>query len=289
MRNILLTIVLLSMVFTLSAQEEGVTVIQPDVIVIPYTKEGQDIRTILDNSPNLRIAITKVKEGFDQRGFNTIDFLGRLKAVTTDQAFEMTNQQSLKQMLVENSGADIYVEVDGVYNESSSGSQVTVTLNAYDAFSGESMGSKVMSSGKFYTTDVAKLATKAVGKGIDPFLNTMQEKFEDIIENGRVVTVSFTFDEGSEYNMDYEIGEDELPLSDVIEEWYSENSFKNSFSIRGVVSTKMQVEDRIPLKDDKGRNYRPSKYALKVYKYIKSLGMSCKKDVNGTKIYITIN
>ena len=54
---------------------EAQTIVQPKIMVIPFTKEGEDIRTILENDENKRIALTKIKEAFDERGISTIDFL----------------------------------------------------------------------------------------------------------------------------------------------------------------------------------------------------------------------
>ena len=60
-----------------SATNSGgqVQTVQPKIMVIPYTKEGEDIRTILEADVNKRIAITKIKESFDSRGFTTVDFV----------------------------------------------------------------------------------------------------------------------------------------------------------------------------------------------------------------------
>ena len=62
-------------VFKLDAQDSlksNVVTVQPKVMVIPFTKEGQDIRTILEADINKRVALTKVKEKFDLRGFTTV-------------------------------------------------------------------------------------------------------------------------------------------------------------------------------------------------------------------------
>jgi hypothetical protein len=62
-------------------------VVQPKIMVIPYTKEGEDIRTLLENDENKRIALTKIKEGFDSRGFTTVDFTAKLKAAKENKIF----------------------------------------------------------------------------------------------------------------------------------------------------------------------------------------------------------
>jgi len=270
--------------------QTDVNTVQPSIMVVPFTKEGQDIRTIIENNSNIRIGMTKVKEGFDQRGFTTIDFRAKLKAALNSQAMEGDNKTSLKQMIIEMSGADIYVEMEIIVQKGTSGTSVSLILSGYDSFSGQSLSNKVGESGKFYTDDIAKLATKAIATCIEPFLNTLNEKFGDIVENGRTVTINIGFENGSEYSMDDEVGEDEIPVSDALEMWFEENAYKNYFHIQGVTSTKMILDDvRIPLKDKSGNNYRASKFALKLYLHIKKeLGLPCKKDITGTTIYIRI-
>ena len=86
----------------------------PKIMVIPFTKDGEDLRTILDENINSRIAITKIKEGFDSRGFTTVDFVGKLKIAKDNQVFTSDNQTDIKSKIIEMSGCDVYVvaEVD---------------------------------------------------------------------------------------------------------------------------------------------------------------------------------
>ena len=80
-----------------------------------------------------------------------------------------------------------------------------------------------------------------------------------------------------------------LPLSDELEEWMGKNAFKNNYHIQGTTDLKMIFDDvRIPLKDANGNNYNPNKFALEIFKFLKSLSLDVKKDVKGSTIYITI-
>lgn len=45
--------------FVTQAQETGT--VQPKIMVVPFTKEGEDIRTILEEDVNKRIVLTKSK------------------------------------------------------------------------------------------------------------------------------------------------------------------------------------------------------------------------------------
>ena len=98
------SLVLLSFLFTVlivKAQEtvRQVTTVQPKIMVIPYTKEGEDIRTILEDDVNKRITLTKIKEAFDSRGFTTVDFTAKLKTVSNSNVFMADNKTDLKSLL----------------------------------------------------------------------------------------------------------------------------------------------------------------------------------------------
>lgn len=267
-----------------------VVTVQPKIMVIPYTKEGEDLRTVLENDENKRIAITKIKEGFDSRGFTTVDFVAKLKAAKDNNAFTSDNQTDIKTQIIQMSGADVYVQAEVIAEKGESGSSVKLILTAYEASTGNSLSNKVGESGKFYTDDFNKLASKAVESCVEDFLNVMQTKFTDIVNNGKSVIIDISFDAGSQYKMSSEIGTDGLPLSDQIEMWMEKNAFKNNYHIQGTTDLKMIFDDvKIPLKDQAtGNNYNPNKFALELFKFFKGLGLQPGKDVKGNTIYITI-
>ncbi len=267
-----------------------VNTVQPKIIVIPFTKEGEDIRTILEDDVNKRIAITKIKEGFDSRGFSTVDFSARLKLAKDNSIFTSENQSDIKSQIIQMSGADVYVQAEVSINKGNSGNSITLVLTAYDASTGNSLSNKVGESGKFYTDDFGKLASKAVESCVIDFLNVMQDKFTDIVNNGKSIIVDIGFDENSTYKMSSEIGVDKLPLSDQIEMWMEKNAFKNNYHIQGTTSLKMIFDDvRIPLKDpNTNNNYNPNKFALELFKFLKEIGLQPIKDIKNNTIYITI-
>jgi hypothetical protein len=267
-----------------------VQTVQPKIMVIPFTKEGEDIRTVLEEDVNRRIAIAKIKEAFDSRGFTTVDFVARLKAAKDNNIFTSENQTDIKTQIVQMSGADIYVQSEVNVQKGQSGTSVTLILTGYEASTGNSLSNKVGESGKFYTEDIGKLASKAVEIVAEDFLNVMQLKFTEIVNNGKSVIIDISFDAGSQYNMSSEIGPDGLPLSDQIELWMEANAFKNNYHIQGTTDLKMIFDDvRIPLKDQTtGNNYNPNKFALELWKFFKGLGLQPGKDIKGNTIFMTI-
>jgi len=267
-----------------------VVTVQPKIMVIPYTKEGEDLRTILESDENKRIAITMIKEGFDNRGYTTVDFVAKLKAAKDNSLFTSDNQSDIKSQIIQMSGADIYVQAEVIVERGASGNSVKLILTAFEASTGNSLSNKVGESGRFYTEDFNKLASKAVENCVEEFLSTMQNKFTDIVNNGKSVIVDISFIEGSSYLMSSEVGPDELPLADQIELWMEENAFKNNYHIQGTTDLRMIFDDvRIPLLDQTtGNNYNPNKFALEIYKFFKSIGLQAGKEVKSNTIYITI-
>lgn len=268
-----------------------VQTVQPKIMVIPYTKEGEDIRTILEADDNIQIVIAKIKESFDSRGFSTVDFTAKLKMAKANNIFTSDNQSDIKTQIIQMSGADVYVDAKIIIPPSGqSGRSVTVIITAYESSTGTSLSTKTGESGKFFTDDIGKLASKAVESVAEDFLNVMQTKFTDIVNNGKSVIIDISFDASSQYNMSSEIGSDGLPLSDQLEMWMEKNAFKNNYHIQGTTDLKMIFDDvKIPLKDQaSGNNYNPNKFALELWKFIKGLGLQPGKDVKGNTIFITI-
>jgi hypothetical protein len=283
----LTALILLATTSVVSAQ---VAATKPKIMVIPFTREGEDIRTILDADPDKRLAITKVKEGFDLKGYPTVDFTGKLKAAKDNQAFTSDNQSDIKTKIIELSGCDIYVITEIDIQGDNSGTSIDAVLSAYEVSTGNSLANKVGSSGKFYTADVGKLTTKAVEKCIDEFTQAMDNKLSQTTQIGRSVLVDISFAENATLNMSSEIGSDKLPLSDVLEDWFAKNSLNNAYHIQGTTNLKMIFDDvKIPARDSIGNNYNSNRYALEIFKFLKSLGLAPSKEIKGNTIYITIN
>jgi hypothetical protein len=284
-----LVLILIFSVTKIFAQANNVQTVQPKIMVIPYVSEGEDLRNILESDVDKRIALTKIKEVFDSRGFTTVDFVAKLKSAKDNNIFTSDNQTDVKDQIVMMSGADVYVQAEITKLKSSTGNSVSVVMTAYEASTGNSLSNKVGQSGKFYTDDFGKLTTKAVESVSDEFLNVMQSKFTDIVNNGKSLNIDISFAQGSKYKMSSEVAPENLPLSDQIEMWMEKNAYKNNYHIQGTTDKRMILDDvKIPLKDSAGKNYNPNKFALEIFKFFKSLNIQTDKDIKGNTIYITI-
>lgn len=270
---------------------------QPKIMVIPYTKQGEDIRTILEGDENKRIVLTKIKEAFDERGFSTIDFVAKLKSIESGNTFNIENQSDIKSQIIDMSGADIYVEAEitclskPTSNSDKNESSVKVIVTSYDASTGESLSNKIGESGVFYTNDIAKLGMKAISSCADDFLRVMQEKFTSIGENGRSAMIQISLSESSEIDLESEVGEDGLQLQDEIAFWLEEHSYNGDFHIQGATKTKMIIDDMKlpPVDPTTGKVYGLSRLSVDFLKFFRKYGISVSRSTRGNTLYITIN
>ncbi|MBK9581467.1 MAG: hypothetical protein IPO48_06020 [Saprospiraceae bacterium] len=262
---------------------------QPTIMAIPFAREGQSLRSVYENDEITRIAITKVKEGFDKRGVNTIDLRAKIKQTNNNAALQENQVAETKDEVIANSGADIYVEVEASRNYSATGNSVNIIMTAYDAFSGESFANKTSASPKFKTDNYEKLAEKAVEAELDNLLNTIQEKFNDIHVNGRTITFNVGISPDSDLNMDSELDDSGDLLSEIIEGWIEKNAFKSSYHMQGVTSNKITFDlVKIPLFDEEGKNFRLTKFSQEFRKFMKTKSVDAKADVQGNNIVFTI-
>lgn len=290
MKNYLLLLLLLGTAW-LRAQADHQT-IQPTVMVIPFVAEDQNMRDLYEH-PNhgpIRTTISRVKDGLDQKGIQTIDFRAILRQLNNQEAMTSEQQSSLKQQVIKLSAADIYVEAETQVIRTPKGNSVTIILTAYDAFTGNSLVNKLGHSPKFYTDNYEKLAEKAIDTFLESFTDDLQAAFQDMIRNGRAIALDIGISEDSSIDMDSDIGSDGDLLSDLLENWLETNALGAYFHIQGVTATRMIIDQvKIPVVDPTtNKPYRPSRFAAKLRKFLISQGFEVTRDIQGAKIFITI-
>ncbi len=279
--------ILFVLVFSTAYAQNTVTV-QPKIMVIPYVAEGVDIRKSIESDPNIRIVLSKIREAFDNRGFSTIDFESRLKAQSINNGLAQGAQQDLKSMIIQGSGADIYVETEYQISSPAVGEAgVKVLMKACDVSTGSSLANKDSYSGVFRTSDVGRLAGAAVEKVADDFLNIIQTKFNDIVTNGRSIMIDMKIDGTSSITFQKEYSGEEL--ADLINDWIADHSYQNNYHIQGQSDLEIIFDDvRIPLKDTNGRNYNIQQFDRELRQFFRSLGIQISHTTKNNTLVITI-
>jgi hypothetical protein len=266
---------------------------QPTIIVVPHTFKGQDIRETIEgeNGFNIRTVLARMKEAFDSRGFTTYDFISTVKRMETLNLFNSQTQTGYKEEIAKNSGADIYIDVELVVDRSEpNGTELKLIIEAVETATGRSLSNKIAASGRYHTNDINKLVLLAIDKTKDDFMNTLQAKFTDIVNNGRSIIIEFRLAQGSKINFNSEVGKDGDLLSEAIMDFMAANSFKNQ-NKKSVSTAKLLIyEDvRIPIRQQNGQNYPIDEFGRVLRKFLRNLHLSPTIEYLRGQIVVTIN
>lgn len=273
----------------LLAQNGSVNKVQPKIMVIPFTKQGEDIRTILEADFNKRIAITKVKEGFDNRGFSTVDFRQVLSSLANDQAIQAASQSDIKSQVIEQSRADIYVEVEMVATKEGGNDRVSLIMTAYLAANSTSLANKTSNTLPFHGVPIEMIVERAVTDKLEPFLATMQDKFNGFVEGGVPIRIEFSVAQGAK-PLSRTVGTNGDELGDAIEEWLQKNAYKNNYHVSGRTPLHMTADEvRIPMIDPVTRNnYNVSQFSLALVRFLRGLNVKASRTMTNGVIYVEI-
>ena len=263
---------------------------RPTVMVIPWAAAGEDFRTVLEQDVHRRIAVTTLKEAFDRRGYRTIDFVARLRAVADSRAFTTDSVSDVKSQIVHSSGAEVFVQAEVQVQRESSGAAATVIMTAYETATGNSLASATGFSGRFYTDDAGKLVQRAVDKVSDGFLSTMADRFTVILEEGRSIALEIRVGPSSLLDLASPAGPDQARLSDLLEEWVSRNAQDGSYHLQGATSKSLLFDEvKIPVRTVDGKAlYTPTRFAADLARFLTSQSVQGDRDVKGNTVYITL-
>jgi hypothetical protein len=298
-RQLLLTLFVTSAVIAFAqdnAANKPVKTVQPKIIVIPRVADGEDMKQFYDNNMNIQIAIAKINEAFQKRGANLRSFDQVLKQMKENLLLNKAagNQEDFKSMILQSSGADIYVEakLDVVDHSARRAKSVNLILDAYQTGTANSLANKAVSGPMFQTEDIGRLTMMAIDTASEAFLNLIQLKFDDIVANGQSVYVEFSLSSNAKYNFDSEIGSQNKLFSELIDEWFQAHAKNGVYNNQGVTFNKLIISDvRIPLKrpDNPNLNYTGQNLFTDISKYLKTIGISSKREIGtNNKILITI-
>ena len=254
----------------------GVEPVQlPTIIVVPFRKDGESYRTILDNDPNIRIAISKVQTAFRKAGYTTIDFIAKLESAERHNNFTQDNADSFATQLIRNSGSDIYVSVDCSFVENYRSNHVSLALKAYYSATGNITASATSSYDGKLPFD--RCCVGAIHRVMTDFIKQIKwppTKIESRLAVG--------IDSESMLTLESVIGNQGATVAEEIRAWVKKNA--KSFHQQGLTDTEV-IFDTIILPDD----CDSTDFAIKLAQHLRKQGVSAKYTIDGLSIYITVS
>lgn len=277
--------------------------VQMAVMIVPFRKNGQDYRALYDESKGVQLAIDRLKEGFDSKGFQVKDFVSTYDNEITDQEIaKISSQDDVLSMIARKSNTDILITVDVLpVMRTESGSSVTVRINAVDASTNYAYGTQVCVSPTFNTLDTLVLISRAISKNANEmqistalatFLDKLQASFTSVLAKGRPLKVVFGLGKDSMLDFYSKVAKAENQvLSVMINNWVKTAAYKN-YSQMGS-SGKLSViynDIRVPVKDENGLNYSPFDFGVKISEFLSSKGLKVDPPyMRAGALYVTIN
>lgn len=214
-----------------------------------------DYKAAVSADKQLNAVISKINLLMADRGFPLKDLQQNVKnisnlsaedrLITSKKSGAAITESSLDR-LRRTAKADIILEIDWTVNTVGPKSSITYNLRALDAYSNKQIaGAEGTGKGSF-SAELPVLLEEAVQDHMDSFTERLQAHFDDLLTNGREVVLDMrVFDES---NVDFEKEYGEYELSEVIDNWLSENCVNHRFSKSDATETMILYEQvRIPL------------------------------------------
>jgi hypothetical protein len=270
---------------TLSETQEEIAM--PAIMVVPFRQGGESYEEAIRSNSDMRMAISKVNEGFIGEGVETKDLLTLLNNANT-YSVRAGDGMSLDDMILINSGADVAVNVDINQDSSEGGVRVSLTLQAVEVATGNTLATKSEISGRKRTTADVLCSVMAQAM-VGDFMKQISTRMATKIATGQSVAVRFTIDPNSAVNMDTEIN-NIMPLSDILISWVKRHAKEGKYRTQGRTSTLLSFSDIfIDNSMEDGMQSDINDFSLALYQYLRGLDLSVSRTITGNSIDITIN
>ena len=218
-------------------------------------EEIPDYKAAVSSDQQLNAIISKINTLMADRGFPLKDLQQNLRSISnlsaedrliTSKTSGSNIQESPLDRLRRTAKADILLEIDWMVNTVGPKSSITYNLRAIDAYSNKQVaGAQGTGKGSF-SAEIPVLLEEAVQDHMDSFVERLQSYFDDLLTNGREVVLDMrVFDIGT---IDFEKMYGDLELSEVIDNWLSDNCVNHRFSKSDATESMILYEQvRIPL------------------------------------------
>lgn len=222
--------------------------------------------------------ISKIGSLMIDRGFPLKDAEQELKAIeartaednmTSSSASGSSISESPLDKLKNKAKADVIIQIWWKVSKTDNGKVVSFVLEAFDAYTSKRIAASTGNGSPNNTEIVPVLLQNAIQANIDPFISQLQAHFDDMLNNGREITL--TLKKWSSWDKDFETEIDDREITDYVNEWLQKNTVKNRFNLSDASENKIRCEQvRIPLYDSNNNPIDARQFAKGMQKYFKA-------------------
>lgn len=243
----------------------------PTVTVVPYAREGEDIRSILDHNQMLSYAVSKMNSEFSTRGYKTRDFLAQLKRAMRNDVLTAGSQTDAVTKMIQNMGADIIVTAKVMTTtDERRRSEVSLELTATEFQTAGNLASSTFQSGKFITTDTIRLTDYALKKVTNEFFTKLQTSFNDIVKNGREMAVQMVLSKSvTDWDFDQLLPGGTEGFKVVMEDWLQAHALHGVYDMSRSNDKVIDLSVQIPIWDEEqGRAYSVTRFSGELKRFL---------------------
>lgn len=268
---------------------------KPTIMVIPaetwciengyYTEENiqgrkQNVvdyeRAVQENSTLLNV-MTKIGELMAEQGFPLKDLSSEIRGVNRAALEdEMTQSATSGSALAETplerlsrrAKADIIIEVAWKTQAVGPKKAITYTLRGLDSYTNKQIAAAQGTGPHSLSASEELLLEEAVVGKMDNFISQLQAHFDDMVANGREITVRVqVFDNGSGLSMESTFGDEEL--TDIIDKWMNDNTVSHRYNLSDAGENSLLFEQvRIPLYRANGAPMDTRRFVSELRRYL---------------------
>lgn len=243
-----------------------------------YKETIPDYKAAVSSDMQLNAVISKINTLMADRGFPLKDLQQSIKSISNLSAEDrlITSKTSGAEIvespldrLRRTAKADILLEIEWSINTVGPKNSVTYNLRGLDAYSNKQIaGAEGTGKGSF-SAEVPILLEEAVQDHMDSFTERLQAHFEDMLTNGREVTLDMRVFDSS--TIDFEQEFDGKELNEVIDDWLSDNCVQHRFNKSDATESMILYEQvRIPMYKDNGQAQDTYGFAREMARYLKA-------------------
>ena len=259
---------------------------KPKIMVVPFRKDGEDYKAILENDRDLRAAVSEVQKGFEALDIETESILSSHNSNNRRAQYEESvdaASSNLKQLLL-SADADVYVVVDLEKNISASGSSVSVILTANETATDNIWATENSWTNRFNTTNITALCSYAVRDYLPSILEQIVKNYNEPSS----IVIQFSVKNGSMVSMRDRCSNGRR-LSDLIQEWLDDNAHDGEYHVQGIVDESAVFDDvLIPKADEKGKKMNAEKFGSRLCDALYAVGVDTEYNTEGNNVLITV-
>jgi len=250
-----------------------------------------DYKRAMQTDGNLLLVISKINTMMVERGFplknleTVIKDLEQSRAednMTTSKSAGASFSESPLDLLKRTAKADIIMQLTYTINTQGPRKFITFVLQGLDAYTNKQIAGAQGSGTPSFSVELPVLLEEAVLAQIDNFNSQLQSHFDDLLTNGREVTVRIRIWDNSPVDLEQEYNGKEL--AEIIDDWIARFSVKGRYSNSDGSENFILFEQvRIPLYTESGKAMDTRQFVTELKRYLNSppYSLACKVMTQG--------